>query len=149
MNQTYDWNDAAYTELASEAARDDRVGDHTFMVTEVRHDEWPSGDPRIKVVGILRTAKSAKCDLTVSPPPAPEIVKEMMPTWEANKKRAIAQTIAIYRDLSKHYGKTPETLAQGDEFNCKVVKNKEGFIRIASILPPGEIKTKSTAATPF
>lgn len=148
MATDYNWNDAAYSELESEANKDDRLGDQTFMVTEVRNEQWPSGDPRIKVLGILTTARSAKCDLTVSPPPAPEVVKELMPTWEPNKKRAIAQTISIYRDMSKHYGKTPETLAQGDEINVKIVKNKEGFIRVAAILPPGDLGAKADASMP-
>ena len=148
MATTYDWNDSAYSELESEAARDDRIGDQTFMVTEVRNETWPSGDPRIKVMGILTTARSSKCDLTVSPPPAPEVVKEMMPTWESSKKKGIAATIAIYRNMFKHYGKTPETLAQGDEFNVKIAKNKDGFIRVIAILPPGEVASKSTADVP-
>lgn len=148
MATEYNWNDAAYTELESEASKDDRLGDQTFMVTEVRNETWPSGDPRIKVLGILTTARSAKCDLTVSPPPAPEIVKELMPTWEPNKKRAIAQTISIYRDMSKHYGKTPETLAAGDEINVKIVKNKEGFIRVAAVLPPGDLAVKADSTMP-
>ncbi len=139
MPQTYDWNDPAYTELESEAQRDDRVGDHTFMVTEVRNETWPSGDPRIKVLGQLVTAGSAKCDLTVSPPPAPEVVKELMPTWEKAKQRAISATINVYKNMTKHYGKTPETLVEGDEINVKTAKNKDGFIRIIAILPPGKV----------
>ena len=148
MTTTYDWNDAAYGELETEASKDDRLGHQTFMVTEIRNEQWPSGDPRIKVLGVLTTARSAKCDLTVSPPPAPEVVKEMMATWEPNKKRAISQTIAIYREMSKHYGKTPETLATGDEINVKVVKNKEGFIRIGAVLPPGDVGAKADANMP-
>jgi len=139
MATTYDWNDAAYAELASEAAKDDRVGDHTFLVTERREEQWPSGDPRIKVLGVLTTARSAKCDITVSPPPAPEVVKEMMGTWEPNKKRAISATISLYAAMQKHYGKTPETLESGDEINVKTAKNKDGFIRVVAILPPGPV----------
>ena len=135
----YDFNDPAYAELASEAAKDDRVGDHTFMVTERREETWPSGDPRIKVLGVLTTARSAKCDITVSPPPSPEVVKEMMATWEPNKKRAISSTITLYASMQKHYGKTPETLDVGDEVNVRTVKNKEGFIRVVAILPPGDL----------
>ena len=148
MATTYDWSNAAYSELESEANKDDRLGDQTFMVSEVREETWPSGDPRIKVIGTLITARNSKCDLTVSPPPAPETVKELMATWEPAKKKAIANTIAIYRDMSKHYGKTPETLAAGDEINVKVVKNKEGFIRIASILPPGNLGARADASMP-
>ena len=148
MATTYDWNDAAYAELESEAQRDNRLGDQTFMVTEVRQEQWPSGDPRIKVLGVLTTANNAKCDLTVSPPPAPEVVKDLMPTWEPAKKKAIAATIAIYRDMSKHYAKTPETLAAGDEVNVKIVKNKEGYIRVAAILPPGDLAAKADASMP-
>jgi hypothetical protein len=145
---SYNWNDAAYAELESEAAKDNRLGHQTFMVTEVRNETWPSGDPRIKVLGILTTANSAKCDLTVSPPPAPEVVKDLMATWEPAKKKAISQTITIYREMSKHYGKTPETLIAGDEINVNVVKNKEGFIRIASVLPPGDLAAKADASMP-
>jgi len=130
MATTYDWNDAAYAELASEAAKDDRVGDHTFLVTERREEQWPSGDPRIKVLGVLTTARSAK---------APEVVKEMMGTWEPNKKRAISATISLYAAMQKHYGKTPETLDVGDEINVKTAKNKDGFIRVVAILPPGPV----------
>lgn len=152
-----DWNDAAYRELEKEANKDNRVGKHLFVVTEKREDTWPSGDPRVKLLGQLVTANSAKADVTLSPPPSPEEVKAESSSWDSRKKKAIAQSIAIHRNLAKFYdGKTPETIEAGDEFSVETAKNKEGFVRVVAFLPKGaheaktgEGKAKNDESIPF
>lgn len=146
---TIDYNDAAYRELESEAAKDDRIGDHRFMVTKVTHDTWASGDPRTKVVGNLLTAHNAKADFTLSPPPAPEVVKAEKDSWDSAKKKAIASSVAMHRALAA-YGVTRENIAEGTELNVKTAKNKDGFIRVVAILPKdGKVSAKSSSDVPF
>lgn len=145
---SYDYTDAAYDDLIKDAERDDRVGEHEFLVTGVLHDFWPSGDPRVKIRGLLLTANSAKADLTISPPPSPEEVKADMANWDSRKKRAIAGVITIYRSLATHYQTTPERITEGQTFRVRTVKTKVGpdgkggFIRIVVFLP----KTAPTTA---
>lgn len=147
---SYDYTDSAYDDFLKDADRDNRVGDHDFMVSENIQDAWPSGDPRIKINGVLLTANNAKADLTLSPPPPPEIVKTESNQWETGKKKAIAQAISMYRVLATSYGVTPEQLKQGDILRVKTVKTrvddqgKGGFIRIAVIKDKSEIGKKST-----
>lgn len=141
---TYDFDDAAYRELEAEAAKDNRVGDHLFVVTDVIHDTWQSGDPRCKIKGILTTAGSAKADFTLSPPPSPEEVRKEMPTWDTAKKKAIAASVSMHKALAK-LGKNIDGLGAGDEFGVKTAKNKDGFIRVVAILDPAAVKAKGTA----
>jgi hypothetical protein len=149
---TYDYTDAAYDELLKDAERDNRVGDHLFMVTKVVHDTWPSGDARIKITGNLQSANNAKADLTISPPPPPDVVKAEHKSWEQGKKRAIAQTITMYRQLAEYYKTSPDQISEGDVFAVKTVKtkvdsdNKGGFIRIISFLHKERLSAGATAA---
>jgi hypothetical protein len=149
---TYDWNASEYDELLKDADKDNRVGDHLFMVTKVVHDSWPSGDPRIKIVGNLQSANNAKADLTISPPPAPDVVKAESKTWEQGKKRAIANTVNIYRQLAQHYSKSPDQIAEGDVFAVKTAKGKVdaegkgGFIRVIAFLAKDKLDASTKAA---
>ncbi len=143
-----DYDDAAYRELEAEAAKDDRIGDHRFMVVKVTHDTWASGDPRTKVVGNLLTAHNAKADFTLSPLPSPEVVKAEKSTWDSTKKRAIAMSVSMHRALAA-YGLTRETISEGAELNVKTAKNKEGFVRVVAILPKDGKVNKASTDVPF
>lgn len=150
---TYDYTDSAYDELIKDADKDNRVGDHLWMVTKSVHDTWPSGDPRIKVTGVLTTAGNAKADLTISPPPPPDVVKAQKDTWDQGKKRAIAATVTMYRQLAEHYQTVPEKLSEGDVFAVKTTKTrvdadgKGGFIRVVAFLAKDRLdKTRAAAA---
>ena len=160
------YTDSAYDDLINDAARDDRAGDHDFIVSEVTHDYWPSGDPRTKIRGQLLTANNAKADLTISPPPPPEVVRAESKTWETGKKKAIANAVTIYRQFAEYYGKSPDAevangltpITEGDVFRVKSIVTKRdertntgGFVRIIAIKPKGELGKvgAETAATPF
>ena len=138
-------NDSAYDDLLREAEIDKRVGDHEALVSKVVHDTWPSGDPRTKVDFVLLTANNAKADWTFSPPPPPEIVKAEKDKWEPGKLRAIANAVAMLRQLIKEYGVTIDeqgypSIKEGDRFKIKTGKTKRnsdgtgGFIRVVAFL---------------
>lgn len=133
-----------YDEFLAAADKDDRVGDHDFMVGEVLAETWPSGDPRLKVKGALLTANNAKADITWSPPPPAAVLKDQATTMEGGKRKAIASAIRFAKNLAEDYGRTVEGLKVGDVLRVKVVKNKEGFIRIVALLPKSQIGQKST-----
>ena len=156
---TYDYNDDAYDQLIKETQIDNRVGNHLFLVTNVINDYWPSGDERCKIRGQLQTANNAKADLTISPPPSPEVVKAESKSWEDGKKKAIAQTISLYRQLRENYAKDPTEIQEGDVYAVKTVKTRVkedgsgGFIRIAAFLSRNRISAEAQAdadnAPPF
>lgn len=149
FDSLFDFNDAAYDELIKDAERDDRVGDHSFLVTEVVRDQWPSGDPRLKVKGTLVTAGNAKADWTFSPPPPPDVVAAQKGTMERGMKMAIANSITMAKQLAQHYGVSPGKIKQGDEFKIKTAKNKEGFVRIIAFLPKDHaVGGQATTAAP-
>lgn len=149
---TYDFTDAAYDELLRDAEKDQRVGDHLAMVTKVTHDSWPSGDPRIKVQFSLQSANNAKADLTISPPPPPDVVKAQKATWDQGKKRAVAGAITLYRQLAEHYHTSPDKISEGDVYAVKTTKTKVeadgkgGFIRIIAFLDKAKLSADATAA---
>jgi hypothetical protein len=145
-------NWADYDGVMGELEKDNRTGDHDFMVSEVIGDTWPSGDARWKVKGVLLTANQAKCDLQWSPPPPASVVKQEMSGWEAGKRRGIAQAINLAKKLAESYGKRIEDLKAGDVIRVKTVKTKidadgkGGFIRVAAILPKEEVGKSSIEA---
>lgn len=157
MTTTY--SDSAYDDLIKDAERDDRAGDHDFVVDSVDHDYWPSGDPRTKIRGSLLTANSAKADLTLSPPPAPDVVRAESKGWDAKKKKAIAGAITLYRQLAEHYAKSPDVevangltaIAEGDVFRVKTVVTKRtedgkgGFVRVIAFKPKAEVGVAGAA----
>ena len=149
--QSMNLSDSAYDELLKDAEMDNRVGDKQALVTTVVHDNWPSGDPRLKIGFVLTDARNAKADLTISPPPAPEVVKAEKASWEPGKLRAIANTVAQYRQLAQHYGTSPDQIKEGDTFKVKTVKTrrdeegKGGFIRVIAFLPPTPAAGAATA----
>jgi hypothetical protein len=161
MSETYDplasmqLSDSAYDDLLKDAEMDDRVGDHDFMVTSVVQDTWPSGDPRIKIAGVLTTARNSKADLTWSPPPTPDQVRAESKSWEPGKKRAIANAVSMARQLAKLYGKGFADVQEGETLRVKTVKTKRnddgtgGFIRIAAVLPSGQGAAPTTGGAGF
>lgn len=154
-------NDSAYDELINEAAIDKRVGDHEAIVQKVVKDKWPSGDPRTKVDFVLLTANNAKADWTFSPPPPPEVVKAERASWEPGKLKAIANAVAMLRQLVKEYGVSIDadgypSIKEGDRFKIKTAKTsrdantgKGGFIRVIAFLnkerPVGEQAASASA----
>ena len=141
-----------YDDVMGDLERDNRVGDHDFMVSELIIDTWPSGDPRMKAKGVLLTAGQAKCDLQWSPPPPASVVKSQMASWDGGKRKAIAQAVNIAKKLADFYGKKFEDLKAGDILRVKTVKTrvdangKGGFIRVAAILPKEEVGQASKDA---
>lgn len=138
-------NDSAYDELLRDAEVDKRVGDHDAIVQKVTKDKWPSGDPRTKVMFVLVTANNAKADWTFSPPPAPEVVKAEKDSWEPGKLRAIANSVAMLRQLVKEYGVSVgadgyPSIKEGDRFKVKTAKTRReadgsgGFVRVVAFL---------------
>lgn len=156
-------NDSAYDELIKEAEIDKRVGDHRALVQNIVKDHWPEqygGHARTKVNFVLLTANNAKADWTFSPPPPPEEVKAKKATWEPGKLKAIASSVAVLRQIIKHYGVTIDaegypSISVGDEFNVKTAKTRReadgsgGFIRVIAFLekdrPVGEEATKAAS----
>ena len=122
-----------YDQFLNDAAKDDRLGRQTMMVTEVVEDQWPSGDKRLKVKGLLTTGGNAKVDITFSELPSKATIDAESATWSRGKKQGIAQAINFRKALAK-IGKSPEKLAVGDEIGVEIVKNKEGWLRVAAIL---------------
>lgn len=160
MSENYDpmsamnLQDSAYDELLKDAEMDNRVGDKQALVTSVVHDNWPSGDPRMKFGFVLTDANNAKADLTLSPPPTPEEVKAQKASWEPGKLRAIAQQVSIFRQFAQHYGISPDQIKEGDTFRVKTVKTrrdeegKGGFIRVIAVLPKAPAAGAATAGGP-
>ena len=139
-----------YDGFLEDAAKDDRVGDHNFLVESVAEEAWPSGDPRFKIRGVLTTAGDSACDLTWSPPPPASVLSG--DGMERGKKRAIAMAINIAKSVENHYGKAITQLKQGDVLRVKTAKTKieadgrGGYIRIIAVLAPA---ANDTSKPPF
>lgn len=132
---------AAYDDFVNDALKDNRVGDHEFMVTDVKMGKWSdlkpglSNDPYYRIGGSLLTAGKAKTDFTWSPPPPADVLKAEKDTMDEAKKKAIATAISLAKQLTQFYGKRIQDLTIGDVFRVKTVKNKDKFIRVVAILP--------------
>lgn len=151
LNAMFD--DAAYDELIKEADVDNRVGEGNAIITKITDDLWPSGDKRRKVLFSLLFAGNAKADLTVSDLPSPEQVRAEKGTWDANKKRAIANSVALYRQFAQFYSVNPMSgLQEGQQYRVKTVKTKRnpdgsgGFVRIIAVLDPSAGSASTPAA---
>jgi hypothetical protein len=139
-------SDAAYDQLLQEAAVDNRLGDHDAIVSKVVVDTWDDGRPRQKVTFTLLTANNAKADLTLSELPTPEQIVAQKDNWDAGRKRGIANSIAIYRQLAQHYGvgRTPVGVAniqEGQRYKVKTGKRTDRndrskyFVQVIAFLP--------------
>lgn len=147
------FSDSAYDELIKESEIDNRVGEGNAIITKITDDLWPSGDKRRKVLFSLLFAGNAKADLTVSDLPSPEQVRAEKATWDANKKRAIANSVALYRQFAQYYSVNPMSgLQEGQQYRVKTVKTKRnpdgsgGFVRVIAVLDPNA-GTTSVAPT--
>ena len=97
-------NDQAYNDLLRDAATDNRIGAHDALVNKVVVDAWDDGRIRQKVQFTLLTANNAKADVTLSKLPTPEEVKEESAGWDQGRKRGVAHSIAMARQLVQNYG---------------------------------------------
>lgn len=155
-----DVNASDYADFLKDAEKDDAIGDQDFMVTSKVIDQWPSGDPRIKIRGKLVSVpgqNKPQADLTISPPPAPSVIKAESASWDSRKKKAIASAIQIYDQLKKFYGKKPSEVQEGDVFRVKIVRTRRdeagqgGFLRIVAFKDKagiGEV-AKDITSVPF
>lgn len=152
MDAMYDYNDEAYSQLIKDADVDERVGKHNAIVTKIEDGAWDDGRPRRKILFSLVTAGNAKADLTVSPPPPPDVVKAEAKNWEPKVRKGVAHSVVIFRQFAQHYAVNPMKVQEG--FECRVETNKTrrekdgsgGFIRVVAILPKQE-STNGTAAS--
>lgn len=149
------YDDDAYGDLEKESKRDDAIGQHDWLVTSVVQDYWPSGDKRYKIVGQLIDVSGQnkpKADLTWSPPPAPEVVKAEMSTWDQGKKRAISQSVTLAKKCREYYGKGIPQIAEGDVMRVETARSKSnepgrlGFLRIVAIHSKDKIGSAGKAA---
>lgn len=131
----------AYDRFVTDAAKDDAIGRHDWLVTQVTHDQWPSGDPRIKIVGQLidvRGNNKPKADLTISPPPAPDVLEAEWADYDKGKQRAIAQSITMHKKLREYYQTSPDKIKEGDVFAVETGRARAttpgqlGFLRVVA-----------------
>jgi|SRR5688572_6400817 len=139
--------------LLNELGKDTRVGDHDWMVSELREEAWADGSPRFKVQGVLLTSGSVRCDLTWSPPPPASVVKSEMSSWTPSRKRGVRKAIEVGKKLAEWYGKSVKDLKAGDVIRVKTgktkvdkVSGKGGFIEVQVILPKEQIGQASKDA---
>lgn len=130
---TNDTDFSQYDQFLKDAERDDRLGRQTMAVTQVTPGSWPSGEAYTQVDGVLTTAGNAMVNFRLSGLPSAE--KMAAASGDSKMKRALAQTINMHKALAK-LGKKAEALRPGDEFGVEIVKNKEGYIRVAMIMGP-------------
>lgn len=140
----YDFDDPIYAQLEKEARQDTRVGDHEFLVAQVTHDQWPDGQPRYKIRGVLVTANNAKADVTLGATPTPEEVKAGLSVWDKKRKAGVTMGINMNRALAKFYKKSPEKISEGDTFKVTTNLSKRnpdgtgGFVRVVAFLDPSK-----------
>ena len=119
MTENGNWSE--YDNLVGELEKDTRVGDHDWMVSEVREEAWADGSPRFKVQGTLLTSGNVRCDLTWSPPPAASVVKSEMASWTASRKRGVSKAIGIGKNLALWYGKSvPSMISRSQSDSASV-----------------------------
>ena len=142
-----------YDDLMDDLSKDHRLGDHDWMVSEVIEDTWESGDPRIKVQGVLLTAGQVRCDLSWSPPPSPAPTKAEIAAWTNGRRLGVRKAIEIGKKLAEYYGKAVRDLKAGDVVRVKTGKTKVnaktgkgGFIEVQVILPKEQIGQASKDA---
>lgn len=140
-------DDKFWSELESEANKDDRLGDQMFMASGATElGVWPDGRTRYKVRGVLTTAYRSRCDITLSDEPSDE-EKAQKASWPKPKKRGILANHQMLEALAT-YGRNPQTVQEGDEFAVKVSKNEGGFLEIKHIYAKGkQVGVPSSAAS--
>lgn len=157
----FDLNSSAYDQLIKDAETDNRVGNHSALVSKIEKGAWPDGRPRLKVLMTLTTANNSMADWTFSPPLPPDQLAAVKSTLETKVIKGMANNIATARQLAQHYGVTPGQIKEGDSFKVKTRKDRVesdgsgGFIRIAAFLPKDAVvgvQTQGatpTSTTPF
>lgn len=154
MDVMLDYNDEAYSELIKQADVDERVGKHNAIITKITDDTWDDGRPRRKILFSLLSAGNAKADLTVSPPPPPDVVKAESSKWEPKRRKGVAHSVTIFRQFAQHYGVNPMRVSEGDEFRVETNKTRRekdgsgGFIRVVAILPKAEATNGAASGGP-
>lgn len=160
MGEEPDYGSDAYAYFIDDAKKDDAIGKHDWLVTGVDHGYWPSGDPRIKIVGQLidvRGNNKPKADLTISPPPSPATLKAEWETYDKGKQRAITQAITMYRKLREYYQTSPDKIVEGDIFAVETGRARAqnpgqlGFLRVTAFHSKDKIGAagQSQSAVPF
>lgn len=136
--QTY--SGADYDKFIADADKDDRLGDQDFMVTEKIRGTFPnSGDPYLKLNGVLQSANNAKFNITFG------AVPRDLSTVPAEHKRGASLTIRLVRELSEGYGVPPGVVEEGTVIRVKVDKDKvdkntgKYYLRAVKILPKSEV----------
>lgn len=139
------FEDAAYAELLEDAAKDDRVGPQTFMVTERIPGFWDAqygGGPRLELKGVLVSASNSKVSLTISPPPTPAEAREIKETGDRAAKQRAVKALSIARQLAEHYQVLADNIQIGDSFRVNInktkidpVTGKGGYLNIVAFLP--------------
>lgn len=129
---------STYDELFKEANRDNLIGKHNFMVVKTTVDAWQDGRTRYKIAGQLTTANNFNIEVTLSQLDTPQEIKDEV---QPKVKKGKVMNALNWSVLAK-LGKTPETLAQGDEFQIETYRDKPqqgydtGFVRVRRIVGP-------------
>jgi len=151
-------DDAAYDQLLKDAEVDNRLGHHDAIVSKVVNDTWDDGRPRQKVTFTLLTANNAKADLTLSKLPTPEQVAAESATWDAGRKKGVANSISVCRQLVQHYGMTVDAqrgmpiFAEGQRYKVKTGKRSDKndrakyFVQVVAFLPKDHAVGSQVAA---
>ncbi len=154
-----EFNDG-YDGFMDDATRDDRIGKHKAMVSNVTQSVWAARDgqpeqPYTKVA--FRLVQGGTVDLTWSPPPEPPPTKEELAGWTRGRKMGVANAVNLRRQLAKHYGKTIGELREGDSVAVEVrgVKSKKDgnvYPRVVAFLPLADVadgKQAEESSVPF
>lgn len=153
LNAMFDFS--AYDEFVKDAMKDTAVGPQEFLVGEVHADAWPDGSPRLKVRGQLTSAGNVIADITFSEPPPIEVLREMEKagTMDAKRKRGIAATVNLYKQLAQHYGISPKQIRPGEVYKVQVARDKRnadgtgGFLRVRAFLSKDHVVGTPTGGT--
>lgn len=143
-----DYSGSAYDDFLRDADKDNRLGDQDFLVTETIRGTFPnSGDPYLKLNGVLSSANNSKFNITFGSVP------KDLSTIPAEHKRGTALTIRLMKELREHYGVAPAQVEEGMTLRVKIDKDKEDkatgkyYLRAVAIKPKAEIgKTNGASA---
>lgn len=134
-----DYSGSNYDAFLADADKDSRLGDHDFLVSDKVRGAFPSGDPYLKLDGVLQSANNAKFNITFGSVPAD------LSKVDDRFKRGVALTIRLMRDLKEMYGVAPGAVEPGTVIRVKVGKDKENkdtgqyYLRCVAIKPKSEV----------
>jgi hypothetical protein len=126
-----------WDDLDKEAAKDDRVGTHDFIIDKVTEGYWPSGDPFIELEGRLTTHENLNLRSRFSPEPSEDQAAEIIASKDRRAIRSANYAHIQAVMLQEQYGKSLAELSAGDTLRVKVDyedKDKK-YVKIAAILP--------------